>query len=1286
VFSAWTGACALDNDASCIVDMTQARTVGVVFSVLPKTLTITGPSAANLANGSVSGLGVNCLAGTTCTPSYDYGTTVTLTANPATGYSFAGWGGACSGTGNCVVSMTQARSVTAEFSIRSYTLLVVPVVGGSVASGEGTPKIACGATCSASYTYGSAVTLTATEGAAYTISGWTGCDSVSLDTLTCSVTVNADTSITVAFTVKTPSLTVSKAGAGSGTVTGLGIDCGATCTGSYTYGTVVSLTAAPATGSTFSGWSGCDSTTGTTTCNVSMTAAKTPTATFAVATYVLTAVAMPNGTVNTVNGSNLAITGIDCSTGGSPDCTESSIAHGTTVKLRAFPSTNYSFSSWGGACATQGQTCTLTMTSSVSVWAYFTPNAYSLTALVASGAGTIYMTDTTTGDPLTGIACGSGGTDCTETILYGDTYAFSALGDTGYTWTAWGGDCAGQLSSTCVLEPAASGGSDLDLTIEATFTAVYLLTVTTPADGSVSMSVGGSSGITCPTNCTQYYPSGSVVTLSVTPDTGFQFVGWGDACSSYGTSLTCQVTMSAARTVSATFSNKDWQLTMTKPTNGTVTSSPAGISCGTNGTVTGCAAFFQSYSTVTLTATGTTGYTLANWGGTGGCTPISTTQCEVVIGANPTAVTATFGLDRLLTVTGNANGNLISVAADGTPLPTPGIDCGNGDTDCAETYGTGAVIRLLATPASAGYGIGTWTGCNSYATKTLTNDICVITMSAAKSVAQAFPALRFPVTVMKNLTAGGSIVSSPTGISCGTACASATGNFTFATGVTLTVTPASGYAFLGWTAGPCAGTNTNPCGLGSVPAATTTFEAEFDQTRSVTLTRPSLGTITTATAGLNGSTLDCGPSTTVCTSTYRNGTSVELLATPLAGYKFVSWSTCPSGTTSNPCAVTLSTGNLSTAATFTAKRPFVSVTKTAAAGGSVTSSPTGISCGTTLTTCQAQFNALATVTLTATPASGWAFLGWTTGPCSGSVATSCGFMVPDDESVTTASTVNFVQIRTLTVTRPTNGTITADTAGYNKNQIDCGPATAVCSATFLNGTSVSLLAAPIPGYKFTSWSSCPSGTTSNPCVVTFAGNLTTAATFTIQKATITVTKSTAAAGSVTSSPSGLSACGAGVSPCTGTFNYGATVTLTASAATGYRFVGFTGCTATTATACTVSIQDETPIAVTATYIQRFAISLRKTNAANTTVSSWGSVTSSSSPTQAAQFSCLTNCSTQSVTFDSGMTVTVTATAVSGRKITGWSGVTCTNVPVLNGTSSYCTFVVTGTATVRVTYA
>jgi hypothetical protein len=72
-------------------------------------------------------------------------------------------------------------------------------------------------------------------------------------------------------------LTVSKAGTGSGTVTATGINCGADCSESYTSGTTVTLTASPATGSTFAAWSGdADCTDG----SVSMTVAKTCTATF----------------------------------------------------------------------------------------------------------------------------------------------------------------------------------------------------------------------------------------------------------------------------------------------------------------------------------------------------------------------------------------------------------------------------------------------------------------------------------------------------------------------------------------------------------------------------------------------------------------------------------------------------------------------------------------------------------------------------------------------------------------------------------------------------------------------------------------------------------------------------------------------------------------------------------------------------------------------------------------------------------------------------------------------
>jgi hypothetical protein len=58
--------------------------------------------------------GVNC--GTTCSANYATGTSVTLTAAAASGSTFGGWSGACTGTGGCVLSMTAARNVTATFN------------------------------------------------------------------------------------------------------------------------------------------------------------------------------------------------------------------------------------------------------------------------------------------------------------------------------------------------------------------------------------------------------------------------------------------------------------------------------------------------------------------------------------------------------------------------------------------------------------------------------------------------------------------------------------------------------------------------------------------------------------------------------------------------------------------------------------------------------------------------------------------------------------------------------------------------------------------------------------------------------------------------------------------------------------------------------------------------------------------------------------------------------------------------------------------------------------------
>jgi hypothetical protein len=76
-------------------------------------------------------------------------------------------------------------------------------------------------------------------------------------------------------------LKVARAGGGSGTVTSspAGVSCGTTCETSFAYGTEVTLTAQPATGSTFSGWSGTGCS-GTGSCTVTMTALREVTATF----------------------------------------------------------------------------------------------------------------------------------------------------------------------------------------------------------------------------------------------------------------------------------------------------------------------------------------------------------------------------------------------------------------------------------------------------------------------------------------------------------------------------------------------------------------------------------------------------------------------------------------------------------------------------------------------------------------------------------------------------------------------------------------------------------------------------------------------------------------------------------------------------------------------------------------------------------------------------------------------------------------------------------------------
>ncbi len=122
--------------------------------------------------------------------SYGWKTQVILTATPDPGGSrFTGWSGACTGTATtCKVVMTQSRNVKASFTGQGTPTFALNVSGGgdgggTVTSQAGlTPAIDCqvtagtaaSGTCSAIYTEGASITLTAAASSGHTFDGWSG--------------------------------------------------------------------------------------------------------------------------------------------------------------------------------------------------------------------------------------------------------------------------------------------------------------------------------------------------------------------------------------------------------------------------------------------------------------------------------------------------------------------------------------------------------------------------------------------------------------------------------------------------------------------------------------------------------------------------------------------------------------------------------------------------------------------------------------------------------------------------------------------------------------------------------------------------------------------------------------------------------------------------------------------------------------------------------------------------------------------------------------------------------
>jgi uncharacterized repeat protein (TIGR02543 family) len=163
----------------------------------------------------------------------------------------------------------------------------------------------------------------------------------------------------------------------------------------------------------------------------------------------------------------------------------------------------------------------------------------------------------------------------------GTTAIATATPDAGYKFTGWSGDLSGATNPVSVL-------MDKNINVTANFALITYTLSASASNGDIAMNPAG--GV---------YTPGTVVTLTVTPKTGYTFNGWsGDLT---GSANPATITMDRNKSVTANFKAITYTLA-TSATNGTVSLSPVGGS-------------YISGTQVTLTAKPNAGYVFVDWSG-----------------------------------------------------------------------------------------------------------------------------------------------------------------------------------------------------------------------------------------------------------------------------------------------------------------------------------------------------------------------------------------------------------------------------------------------------------------------------------------------------------------------------------------------------------------------------------------------------------------------------------------------------------------------------------------------
>ena len=236
--------------------------------------------------------------------------------------------------------------------------------------------------------------------------------------------------------------------------------------------------------------------------------------------------------------------------------------------------------------------------------------------------------------------------------------------------------------------------------------------------------------------------------------------------------------------------------------------------------------------------------------------------------------------------------------------------------------------------------------------------------------------------------------------------------------------------------------------------------------------------------------------------TYAEGATATLTATPAAGHQFVNWTVGGETLTENPLTLTV-TADIEVLATFAAIEHTVTATVNDATMGSVAGA--GV------------YNEGATATLTATANAGYQFVSWTVG---GETLTENPLSLTVTADIEVLATFAAIEHTiSVTVNDATMGSVEG-------------------AGTYNEGATATLTATANPGYQFVSWTVDGETLTDNPLSLLVDADKAVLATFAAIEHTVTATVNDPAMGSVEGA---------------GTYNEGATATLTATANAGYEF-------------------------------------------------------------------------------------------------------------------------------------